>query len=316
MSTPAFPVATILGYPRIGPRRELKRAVEAFWSGAIDAEELERRAADLRRATRERLAELGLGRTDSAIPESFSWYDHVLDTALTVGALPGRFGPLTDAEGHVALAGLFTVARGSEDQPPLEMTKWFDSNYHYLVPEIDESTPFSAGPDRLVRWFEEALADGVRTRPVLVGPVTLLALSKPAPGAAPGFRPIDRLDDALAAYRTVLARAKAAGVDWLQLDEPALVVETLDLDRAELLAAAERAYRELGDLTERPALFVAAPYGSLDDALAPLAESAVEAIGLDLHRGDVPAPDAALAASLAGKTLVGGVIDGRNIWAA
>lgn len=108
----AFPEGTILGYPRIGRRRELKKAVEAFWAGRIDEQELERTAADLRAATRERLAGLGLGRTDSSIPESFSFYDQVLDAAVTVGAIPARFDDLREADGSIGLSALFTVARG------------------------------------------------------------------------------------------------------------------------------------------------------------------------------------------------------------
>jgi 5-methyltetrahydropteroyltriglutamate--homocysteine methyltransferase len=125
-----FPAATILGYPRIGRHRELKRAVEAYWAGRIDAPALEAAASTSRRAVRARLTELGLGRDDSAVPESFSYYDHVLDAALAVGAVPARFGdlPQTDAAGR--LDTLFTLARGSATEPPLEMTKWFDSNYH------------------------------------------------------------------------------------------------------------------------------------------------------------------------------------------
>ncbi|MCU1473133.1 MAG: 5-methyltetrahydropteroyltriglutamate--homocysteine methyltransferase, partial [Amnibacterium sp.] len=181
-----FPSATILGYPRIGRRRELKRAVEAYWAGRIDAPALEAAAADSRRAVRARLAELGLGRDDSAIPESFSFYDHVLDTALAIGAVPARFGDLSATDAAGRLDALFTLARGSATEPPLEMTKWFDSNYHYLVPEIDEGRAFRADAGRLVDLVREAAEDGFRTRPVLVGPVTLLALAKPARGAAPG----------------------------------------------------------------------------------------------------------------------------------
>ena len=133
---PAFPHGTILGYPRIGRRRELKRAVEAHWSGAADAATLEQTAAELRRTTRERLAALGLGRADSSIPESFSYYDQVLDAAATVGALPARFAHLRGADGSIGLDAYFTAARGEGESAPLEMTKWFDTNYHYLVPEI------------------------------------------------------------------------------------------------------------------------------------------------------------------------------------
>lgn len=305
-----FPTGTILGYPRIGRRRELKKAVEALWAGRIDATELEATAAGLRAATRERLAALGLGRTDSAIPESFSFYDQVLDTAVAVGAIPSRFSDLADAAGRVDLAGYFTLARGEGERAPLEMTKWFDSNYHYLVPEIGPETVFSLASDRLVRDVEEAVASGFVTRPVLVGPVTFLLLSKPSTTAPADFRPLSRLVDLLPGYAELLKRLAAAGAEWVQLDEPGLVSESFADDHADVLAATEATYEYLGAVAGRPALFVAAPYGDLGDALAPLASSPVEAIGLDLVRAGIP--DAV--PGLDETTLVGGVIDGHNIW--
>jgi 5-methyltetrahydropteroyltriglutamate--homocysteine methyltransferase len=312
---PAFPAGTILGYPRIGRRRELKKAVEAFWAGSLSADELEAAAADLRSVTRERLAALGLGRTDASIPESFSFYDQVLDAAVTVGAIPSRFAALGADDGSIDLAGYFTIARGEGENPPLEMTKWFDSNYHYLVPEIGPETAFRLASDRIVREFEEARAAGFVTRPVVVGPVTFLLLSKPSDEAPEGFRPLSRLGDLLPVYRELLGRLAAAGAPWVQLDEPALVSESLDEPRDAVLAATRTAYAELGGASDRPALFVAAPYGSLDDALPALASTQVEAISLDLVRGALPTGlDAQTASALAAKTLVGGVIDGHNIW--
>ncbi|UOQ89536.1 5-methyltetrahydropteroyltriglutamate--homocysteine S-methyltransferase [Agromyces endophyticus] len=314
-STTPFPTGTVLGYPRIGRRRELKRAVEAYWAGAIDEAELEARAARLRAETRERLATLGLERTGSAIPESFSYYDQVLDAAVAVGAVPERFSDLRDERGGLDLAGYFTVARGEGERAPLEMTKWFDSNYHYLVPEIGPEMEFSLHAERLVAQFAEARAAGFVTRPVVVGPVTFLALAKAVDGAPAGFRPLDRLDDLVAVYAALLAEFARAGAEWVQLDEPALVSEALDVPRGRVLAAAAAAYARLGALESRPALFVAAPYGALDEALPVLAATPVEAIGLDLVRGAVPpASDAATEAALRAKTLVVGVVDGHNIW--
>ena len=307
MSTP-FPTGTILGYPRIGRRRELKKAVEAFWAGRIDADELEAAAAELRAVTRERLVSLGLGATDSSIPEAFSFYDQVLDAAVTVGAVPSRFERLVREDGTLDLAGYFTIARGEGDDVPAEMTKWFDSNYHYLVPEIGPETRFHLASDRLLREVAEATTTGYRTRPVIVGPVTFLLLSKPSEGAPEGFQPLDRLDDLLPVYAELIAGLTAVGAEWVQLDEPALVSESIEVDRATVLAATERAYALLGAVPARPQIFVAAPYGSLDDALPVLLASPVEAVGLDLVRGGVPAGVTTT------KTLVGGVVDGHNIW--
>ncbi|WP_104101197.1 5-methyltetrahydropteroyltriglutamate--homocysteine S-methyltransferase [Cryobacterium sp. M96] len=307
---PAFPAGTILGYPRIGPRRQLKKAVEAFWAGSVSADELEATAAALRQSTRKRLVQLGLGRDDSSIPESFSYYDQMLDALSTVGAVPARFAHLRGADGHLDLAGYFTLARGEGENPPLEMTKWFDTNYHYLVPEIGPETEFTLAGTRLVREFEEAKAAGFLTRPVIVGPVTFLLLSKPSDEAPAGFSPLDRLDDLVPVYAALLQRLRAAGAEWVQLDEPALVSESIDIPRTDALAGLRFAYNTLGAVAERPALFVAAPYGSLDDALPVLAITPVEAIGLDLVRGSAPAETPGLDTT----TLVAGVIDGHNIW--
>jgi 5-methyltetrahydropteroyltriglutamate--homocysteine methyltransferase len=308
MTTPSpFPIGTILGYPRIGPRRELKRAVEAFWAGRIGAAELESTAAELRAATRERLVALGLGAGDSSIPEAFSYYDQVLDAAVTVGAVPARFADLVGADGSLDLAGVFTLARGDGDRAPLEMTKWFDSNYHYLVPEIAPDASFRLASDRLVREVAEAKAAGFVTRPVIVGPVTFLALSKAAEGAPAGFAPLSKLEELLPVYAELLQKLAAAGAEWVQLDEPALVSESIPVARGELLAAAATAYEVLG--ADRPlGILVAAPYGSLDDAFPVLAKAPIDAIALDLVKGAVPT------GPRTDKVLVGGVIDGHNIW--
>jgi 5-methyltetrahydropteroyltriglutamate--homocysteine methyltransferase len=306
--TTAFPTGTILGYPRIGRRRELKKAVEAFWAGKLSADELEAAAAELRAVTRERLVELGLGRTDSSIPEAFSFYDQVLDAAVTVGAVPARFQRLVKDDGTIDLAGYFTIARGEGNDVPAEMTKWFDSNYHYLVPEIGPDTDFHLASDRLLREVAEATASGYRTRPVIVGPVTFLLLSKAAEGSPAGFAPIDRLDDLLPVYAELLAALTAVGAEWVQLDEPALVSESIETPRSTVLQATAHAYALLGAVPARPQLFVAAPYGSLDDALPVLLDSPVEAIGVDLVRGSLVEPVETTT------TIVGGVIDGHNIW--
>jgi len=306
-----FPAATILGYPRIGRRRELKQAVEAHWAGRLAESDLEATAAALRAQTRARLVELGLGAGDSSIPESFSYYDQVLDLAVTVGAIPRRFDALREPDGSIPLAAYFTIARGDEERAPLEMTKWFDTNYHYLVPEIGPETVFSRSGDRFAAQVREARRDGFLTRPVLVGPVTFLALAKPSADAPEGFRPLDRLDDLLPVYAEILAELADAGADWVQLDEHALVSQALGLSDAELARAARQAYDTLGAAPARPRLLVAAGYAQLsDEAWQALAAAPVEAVAIDLHRGSVPAP----VPGLAGKVLVGGVIDGRNVW--
>ncbi|RXR22763.1 5-methyltetrahydropteroyltriglutamate--homocysteine S-methyltransferase [Oerskovia turbata] len=320
MSAPTFPSGSVLGYPRIGPRRELKKAVESFWAGRTAADELEATASALRVAAAKRLVDLGLDASSGAVPGSFSYYDQVLDVVALLGAVPSRFASLTDEKGALDLAGYFTVARGAGEDAPLEMTKWFDTNYHYLVPEISESTPFRFADDRIVRQFVEAKDAGVVTRPVVVGPVTFLALSKAADDSAPGFSPLSRLADVLPVYVELLRALAAAGAPWVQLDEPALVSDSIDVPAAEVHAAVTEAYRvlasELAVGSERPAILVGAPFGGLQgehDGLALLAATDVEAISLDLVKGAVPAGPVA---GLADKTVVAGVVDGHNVWRA
>lgn len=309
-----LPTATILGYPRIGRRRELKRAIESFWRGTIDEAELQRIAAELRAATRARLVELGLPAEGGAVPESFSYYDQVLDATLALGAIPARFA---DVSGGSDLATYFALARGDKDHQPLEMTKWFDTNYHYSVPEIDESTAFAANASALVAQIAEAKAQGIDSRPVLVGPVTYLLLSKPSDAAASGFQPIDRLDEVVAVYAEILSALAAAGASWVQLDEPALISDSLPVPRADALALVERAYATLGGAEDRPAIALTAPYGDSAQALVRLGALPVEAVQADLVRGSLPAEalaDGSLARAFAGTQLVAGVVDGRNIW--
>ena len=159
-----FPAATVLGYPRIGPNRELKRAVESFWAGRVSAAQLEQQAAELRSRTRDHLVSLGLTEP-AAVPSSFSFYDQVLDVLATVGAVPPRFAHLRAADGSLDLAAYFALARGDDEVAPLEMTKWFDSNYHYLVPEIGPETTFEIASLRWVDEFIEAKDAGYLTRP-------------------------------------------------------------------------------------------------------------------------------------------------------
>ncbi|RZU62452.1 5-methyltetrahydropteroyltriglutamate--homocysteine S-methyltransferase [Zhihengliuella halotolerans] len=319
MSTTDFPNATILGYPRIGPNRELKKAVESYWKGASTYAELNAAAEALQDRTIDRLVELGLSASDSSIPADFALYDQVLDTTAALGALPTRFADLAGTDGEVDTDAYFTLARGDKERQPLEMTKWFDTNYHYLVPEIGPTTTFRALADRLAGIVQRQSARGNTLRPVLVGPVTYLLLSKPEEGAPEGFDPLDRLDDAVAAYRGILAQLAAAGAEWVQFDEPGLVTER----GSALVPLAEKAYAALAgdkeyDGVARPSLLVTTGYGTAGDIAAPgsglaaLAAAGVEAVHADLIRGEVPAAEQL--AALGETRFVAGVVDGRNIW--
>ncbi|MEU9861043.1 5-methyltetrahydropteroyltriglutamate--homocysteine S-methyltransferase [Streptomyces sp. NPDC047971] len=297
--------ATVYGYPRQGRSRDLKKAVEGYWKGGVTADDLRRTAAGLRRANWRQLADAGIHEVPTG---DFSYYDHVLDTSVMVGAVPARHRAAVEAD---ALDGYFAMARGTRDVAPLEMTKWFDTNYHHLVPELGPDTVFAADSAKQVAELKEALGLGLAARPVLVGPLTYLLLAKPAPGVAPDFEPLTLLDRLLPVYAEVLADLRAAGAEWVQLDEPALVQ---DRTPAELNAAA-RAYRDLGTATDRPKLLVASYFDRLGDALQVLAAAPVEGLALDFT-GSAAAnlTDLAAVGGLRAKRLVAGVVDGRNIW--
>jgi 5-methyltetrahydropteroyltriglutamate--homocysteine methyltransferase len=289
--------ATITGSPRIGPRRELKRATEGYWAGRTSRSELESVAAALRRDTWSDLVAAGL---DSVPVNTFSYYDQMLDTAVLLGALPSRVQSIGDE-----LDRYFAAARGTEDIAPLEMTKWFDTNYHYIVPEIGPDTRFALNADKVLAELKEALQQGIPARPVVIGPITFLLLSKAVDG---GGAPIRRLDELIPLYSELLGLLADNGADWVQLDEPVLVTDI----SADAPALAQRVYTALGSVAKRPAIHVATYFGDPGAALPALARTPVEAIGVDLVRG----ADTAVAAvpELAGKTLVAGIVNGRNVW--
>jgi len=292
--------STVLGYPRIGLQRELKKATEAYWAGRETAAGLEQTAAGLRRQTWETLRDAGLPDIPS---NTFSLYDHVLDTAVMVNAVPKRFAGLEGLDAY------FAMARGAEGVTALELTKWFDTNYHYLVPELEQATDLRLVGDKPVKEYREAKQLGIETRPVVLGPVSFLLLSK---AVEPGFASLDLLDPLLVAYEQLLGELHEAGAQWVQLDEPALAADRTPAE----LEALRRAYQRLGSLPDRPKLLVSTYFGEIGDALAVLGESPVEAIGLDFVAG--PGNREALGAvgGIGGKTLVAGVVDGRNVWRA
>ena len=291
---PLFPGGTILGYPRIGRRRELKRALEAHWRGELDDAAFHAAASANRLSDLERLRSLGLRADDASIPVEASHYDHVLDATLTFGAVPPRLrGRLPEG-----LAGEWLLARGDADDAPLEMTKWLDSNYHYLVPELDAETTFSLADTRIVDRFVEAGRAGVHARPVVVGPATYLALAK-----GEGIRPIELAERLVPAYAALAEALAAAGATWVQLDEPALVADLESASLAEVQAVA----RAGADAVRAAGLQVLLHTGHGDAAgrVEPLAD-AVDALAIDLVRGTAPATGAT--------PLVAGIVHGRNVW--
>ena len=260
--------AANLGFPRIGARRELKLATEAYWKGSIDAPALLAAGAELRARHWQLQREKGI----SVIPSNdFSFYDQVLDMTAALGAIPPRF--LTDAStkpthpngsargameeatrgaGHIELDRYFAMARGTKDAPAMEMTKWFDTNYHYIVPEFHKDQTFKLSSRKAVDEFNEAKALGIVTRPVLIGPVTYLMLGKVK---GEEFDPVSLLDTLLPVYAELLGALKSAGAEWVQIDEPVLA---LDLSQAQKRAL-RLAYRQLAPAA--PKIMLASYFG-------------------------------------------------------
>ena len=313
MSNTAFPAATIVGYPRVGRFRELKKAQEAFWKGKATLQELQDTAADVQRTYFERVTAAGLKADNYSIPATFSYYDQVLDVVRLFTLVPERLSEAKDARGLLDLPGYFALARGTETLPPLEMTKWFDTNYHYLVPEIGAGTEIKLNLEAIDEQLEVAKQAGVKVRPQIVGPLTLLLGAKAEQSSAEDFAPIDRLDEFVAAYAQVLEQLAERGVEWVQLDEPGLTVDRAD--NAKVAELAERTYRALAAGEKRPQILVTSPYGSLRENLPALLGTGIEALHLDLVHG-VYSKAELESVSAAGVHLVAGVVNGRNVWRA
>ena len=313
MSNTAFPAATIVGYPRVGRFRELKKAQEAFWKGKATLQELQDTAADVQRTYFERVTAAGLKADNYSIPATFSYYDQVLDVVRLFTLVPERLAEAKDARGLLDLPGYFALARGTETLPPLEMTKWFDTNYHYLVPEIGAGTEIKLNLEAIDEQLDVAKQAGVKIRPQIVGPLTLLLGAKAEQGSAEDFSPVDRLDEFVAAYAQVLEQLAERGVEWVQLDEPGLTVDRAD--NAKVAQLAERTYRALAAGEKRPQILVTSPYGSLRESLPALLGTGIEALHLDLVHG-VYSKAELESVSAAGVHLVAGVVNGRNVWRA
>ena len=289
----------LLGLPRVGPRRELKFALEAHWAGRLGADELRETARALRAASWQRAQAAGI----DVIPSGdFSLYDHVLDTAWALGAIPPRFGDVD----RDSLADYFVLARGDADRRPLEMTKWFDTNYHYLVPELGPDQDFALRAEHWTGPLAEATALGIATRPVVLGPLSFLALSKGTP------RPLELLPRLVPVYVQLLHELAAAGAREVQLDEPCLAI---DRSSAELDLYAG-AFAELK--RARLPIALATYFAGLDvgDTLERVAALEPTELHLDLVRAPSQlAP--ALDALRAGTTRLSlGLLDGRNVWIA
>ncbi len=294
--------ATILGFPRLGPNRELKTALESFWKGDLPEAQLLETGAALRALHRTMQKDAGIDLLPSG---DFTFYDHMLDMTALFGVVPSRYG-WTGSK--VDLTTYFAMARGAQesgvDVPAAEMTKWFDTNYHYIVPEFEKGQKFKISSTKPVEAYKEALSEGVDTRPVLVGPITFLMLGKDKGGG----HPLDYLDALLESYGEVLRQLAAAGATCVQLDEPLLVTD-LDERTKEAYVAAYAKMRDAAALK----IFVTTPFGRLDDNLQTILRLPIDTLHVDLVRGEGQL-DEVLAALPSSMKLALGVVDGRNIW--
>ena len=304
-----------LGFPRIGAKRELKTALEQFWKGNISKDDLLKTAADLRKRHWKLQKDKGI----DVIPSNdFSLYDHVLDTAIMVGAIPAEYQ--ANGENNDILETYFAMARGREGNndcgcgnhhidseiKALEMTKWFDTNYHYIVPEISAKQSFKLQSEKLITEFLEAKAQGIVTRPVLLGPVTFLLLSK---CRKDDIEPLSLLSRLLPVYQDILAQLKSVGCPWVQIDEPILVTDL----NANQKSAFDYAYKILGDTEKFPSIMLTSYFGDVGDNLKTVLSLPVKGYHIDLVRGKKQL-EAFISNIRPQQTLSLGVIDGRNIW--
>jgi 5-methyltetrahydropteroyltriglutamate--homocysteine methyltransferase len=300
-------LANNLGYPRIGKHRELKRATEGYWAGKVSAADLLATGAALRQTNWEVQRDNGI----SLIPSNdFSFYDQMLDTIALVGAVPERYrwsGATVDLDTY------FAMARGAQrqglDVTALEMTKWFDTNYHYLVPEISPEQTYRRASSKPIDDFEQAKALGIVTKPVLIGPVSFLLLAK---SRADGFDPLDTFETLLPVYQAVIADLAARGAVWIQLDEPCFAQDRSDRERDVLRTA----YAALSESRGSANLIVQTYFDHVGDSYDTLAGLPVQGIGLDFVRGRRNLDLLAAHGFPTDKMLAAGVVDGRNVWAA
>ena len=294
----------ILGYPRIGPKREIKKATEQYWAGKISLEDL------LETGKKQRQYNWNLQKKadiDLIPVNDFSYYDHILDMTLTTGAIPERFFPLKHLNQHDLY---FAMARGYQkegyDITPMEMTKWFDTNYHYIVPEFRRDQTFEYASTKIVDEFKEAKASGMHPKPVMPGPVSFLLLGKEK---EKGFHRIELIDSLLPVYLTIFKELQAHGADWIQLDEPYLAMDLED----EWKQVYTEVYRKINDAFPGLKLMVATYFEGLRDNQELAVHLPVSALHVDLVRA--PGQLETLLKKAPKELMFSlGLIDGRNIW--
>ena len=290
-----------IGYPRIGPKRELKKALESFWKGDVSEAELQKTAAELRKSVWQVQKDNGI---DLITSNDFSFYDQVLDMICLLGAVPERYKWNGD---DVNLNTYFAMARGSQtkdlDVGALEMTKWFDTNYHYLVPELKKDQNFKISSQKPFDEFNEAKNAGFETKPVILGPITFLLLAKSIDGSST----IDLLNKILPVYKEIVKKLNELGAKWIQIDEPIFVKDLNDGVVSKLKNTLNEIKSSAGDSK----ILLTTYFESIDKKVKDeVFASNVDAVHLDLVRGEKNKDYI----KNSNKTLSLGVVNGRNIW--
>lgn len=293
-----------LGYPRIGINRELKFALESYWKKKSSLNELQRIAEEIKINHWRLQQSAGI---DLIPSNDFSFYDHVLDTAFMLGAIPPRFSTESfdnDHDLYFAMARGFQPPEG-ENIPAMEMTKWFNTNYHYIVPEIGKRTSFNLNSHKPLTAFELGKKEGIITKPVILGPVSFLLLSK---SQDEGFQPLKKLRELLPLYEQLFSGLKAAGAEWLQLDEPYLSLELTNLE----VNAFKEFFEYFGKVMDRPKIILTSYFADPSINLPLFQQSPFEGLHLDLTNINEPVEFIEQLDHV--KTLSLGLIDGRNVW--
>ena len=290
-----------IGYPRIGPKRELKKVLESYWKGDIDENELQKNAKELRKNVWKVQKDNGI---DLITSNDFSFYDQILDMICLLGAVPKRY---KWSGNNVDLKTYFAMARGSQtkdlDVGALEMTKWFDTNYHYLVPELEKDQTFKISSNKPFEEYEEAKSFGFETKPVLIGPITFLLLSK----SVDGSNTIELLDKVLPVYLEIIKKLNEIGANWIQIDEPIFVK---DLDQ-NIISKIKNTLNEIKSAAGSSKILLATYFESIDQKIKEeIFNSNIDCVHLDLVRGKKNFEYI----KNSNKNLSLGVVNGRNIW--
>ncbi|KAH8831585.1 cobalamin-independent methionine synthase [Flagelloscypha sp. PMI_526] len=297
--------SAVLGFPRIGANREIKKAVEAYWAGKISADDLTKTASEIKKVSWESVKAAGVDYIPSG---EFSFYDHVLDHSASFNVIPKRY----QGTNLSALDVYFAMGRGRQadgvDVPASEMKKWFNSNYHFVVPEFDDETDFKLVANKALAEYKEAKALGIETRPVVLGPISYLILGKPSKEAKAGFEPISLLPKLLPVYKKLLSELKEAGAQWVQIDEPILVLDSA----ASLEKQYASAYAELSPVS--PKIVLTTYFSRLDSNVEFVAKLPVAGLHIDLDSAPEQLQSVITAVKPTSLILSLGLVSGRNIW--